>query len=119
VRVSQPFLQIGSGSPALMPKQSQQSLCRAQSLSVTELLAAARVAQLAERLGLDLADALAGDLEVLADLFEGVVALLADAEAHAQDLLLARRERLEHAAGLVGEVHVDDRVGARPRSCPR
>jgi hypothetical protein len=29
------------------------------------------VAHLAERLGLDLADALAGDLELLADLFEG------------------------------------------------
>ena len=37
-------------------------------------LAAARVAELAERLRLDLADALAGHLEVLPDLFEGVVA---------------------------------------------
>jgi hypothetical protein len=63
------------------------------------------VAQLAQRLGLDLADALAGDLEVLADLFEGVIALLADAEAHAQHLLLARRQRLQHLAGLLGEVH--------------
>jgi hypothetical protein len=62
---------------------------------------------------LDLADALAGDGEVLADLLEGVVAGLADAEAHAQDLLLARGERGEDSPGLVGEVHVDDRVRGR------
>src|SRR6476646_1879742 len=71
------------------------------------------MAQLAERLRLDLADTLARDLEVLADLFERVVALLADAEAHAQDLLLARRERLQHLPRLFGEVHVDDRLGRR------
>src|SRR6185437_4590623 len=78
-----------------------------------ELLRAARVAELAERLRLDLADALAGHLEVLADLLEGVIALLADAEAHAQDLLLARRQGLEHLPRLLGEVHVDHRLGRR------
>jgi hypothetical protein len=66
------------------------------SMKALELLGAARVPQLAQRLRLDLADALAGDLEVLAHLFERVVALLADAEAHAEDLLLARRQRLQH-----------------------
>src|SRR5262249_55756008 len=49
-------------------------------------LGPAGVPKLAERLGLDLPDALAGDLEVLADLFQGVIALLADAEAHPEDL---------------------------------
>jgi hypothetical protein len=44
-----------------------------------ELLAAARMTQLTQRLGLDLTDALASDLEVLADFFQRVVALLADA----------------------------------------
>ena len=39
-----------------------------------ELLRARRVAELAQRLRLDLTDALARDLEVLTDLFEGVVA---------------------------------------------
>ena len=67
-----------------------------------QLLRAARVAELAERLRLDLADALAGDLEVLTDLFEGVVALLADAEAHPEHLLLARRQRLQDLPGLLG-----------------
>ena len=49
----------------------------------------------------------------LADLLEGVVALLADAEAHAQDLLLARRQRLQDLPRLLGQVHVDDRLGRR------
>src|SRR5690606_18161715 len=72
-----------------------------------QLLAPRRMPQLPQRLRLDLADALARDLEVLTDLFERVVALLADAEAHAEDLLLARRQRLEHAPRLLLEVHVD------------
>src|SRR5262245_14346058 len=57
-----------------------------------ELVRLRRVAQLAERLGLDLADTLAGDAEHLSDLLERMVGHAADAEAHAQDLLLARRE---------------------------
>src|SRR5690606_4003603 len=61
-------------------------------------------------LRLDLTDALAGDVEVLADFFESVVALLADAEAHAENLLLARREGLEDAASLQLEVVGDDRL---------
>src|SRR4051794_27827101 len=72
-----------------------------------EALGAGGVAQLAQGLGFDLADALAGDLEVLADLLERVIRLLADAEAHAQDLLLARRERGQDLAGLLGQVHRD------------
>src|SRR5512133_1812535 len=76
-------------------------------------LRARGVAQLPERLRLDLADALARHLEVLPDLLERVVALLADAEAHAEDLLLARREGGEHLPGLLGQVHVDDRVRGR------
>ncbi len=71
------------------------------------------MAQLAQRLGFDLADALARDLEVLTHLFERVVGLLADAEAHAQDLLLARRQRREHLPRLLGQVHRDDGVGGR------
>src|SRR4029453_1650719 len=62
--------------------------------------AAARVAQLAQRLGFDLADALARDVEVLADLFERMVGALPDAEAHLDDALLARREGRETAARL-------------------
>jgi hypothetical protein len=46
------------------------------------------VLQLAQRLGLDLADALAGDGELLGDLHQGVVGGRAPAEAHAQDAFL-------------------------------
>src|SRR5580658_7435562 len=49
----------------------------------------AGVLQLAQGLGFDLADAFAGDAELLADLFEGVVGVHADAEAHAQHAFLA------------------------------
>src|SRR5499427_691501 len=61
-----------------------------------ELFRAARMAQLAQRLGLDLADALARDVELLADLFQRVVGVHVDAEAHAQNLRFARREAGEH-----------------------
>src|SRR6266566_1125336 len=47
----------------------------------------ARVSQLPQRLGLDLTDALAGDREALADFLERVLAAVADAEPHLDDLL--------------------------------
>jgi hypothetical protein len=52
-----------------------------------------------QRLGLDLPDPLAREIELLADLFEGVLALAADAEAQPDDLLLSRREGLQDAGG--------------------
>src|SRR5262245_48969986 len=55
-----------------------------------------RVLKLADGLGLDLADALARDLEDPADLFEGVCVPVADAVAELDDLTLAVSERAEH-----------------------
>jgi hypothetical protein len=54
--------------------------------------------QLAQRFGLDLADAFARHRELLADFFQRVVGVHADAdaEAHAQHALLVRRERGQH-----------------------
>ena len=52
--------------------------------------------QLSQRLRLDLADALAGHRELLADLLKGVICIHADAEAHAQHALLPRRQRSQH-----------------------
>ena len=49
-----------------------------------------RVRQLPQRLGLDLTDALAGDREAFADLFQRVIAGHADAKAHAHDVLFPR-----------------------------
>src|SRR5262249_51275237 len=74
-----------------------------------------RVLQLAQGLGLDLADTLAGDAELLADLFEGVIGVHADAEAHAQHPLLARRQRRQHAGGGLAQVRLDGRVDRQDR----
>jgi hypothetical protein len=57
-----------------------------------QLPAPARVLQLAQRLRLDLADPLAGHVELLADLFQRVVGVHPDTEPHAQHTLLARRQ---------------------------
>ena len=54
------------------------------------------VAQLPKGLCLDLPDALARHVELLADFFERVVGVHLDAEAHAQHLRFARRQRIEH-----------------------
>src|SRR5690606_19532207 len=61
------------------------------------LAAARRVLQLAERLRLDLTDAFAGHAELLADFLERMVGVHADAEAHAENALLARGERRQYA----------------------
>src|SRR3981081_2752354 len=78
-----------------------------------KLAAARRMAQLAERLGLDLPDALTRDREALTDFLEGVLAAVPDAEPHLDDLFLARRQRLEDRFGLLLEIQVDHRFGRR------
>ena len=55
-----------------------------------QAMAAAGMAQFAQRLGFDLADAFARHGEVLADFFERVLAAVLQAEAHLDDLLFAR-----------------------------
>src|SRR2546422_11253573 len=77
---------------------------------------AARMTELAQRLRLDLADALARDRKAGANLLERVVRPLPDAEAQAQHLLLARRERGEHLARLIAQVQAHHRLGGRERS---
>src|SRR5579872_4457360 len=79
----------------------------------TELAAARRVTELAQSLRFDLADALARDREALAHFFERVLAAVADAEAHLDHFLFARRERLQHRFGLFLQVQVDHRLGGR------
>jgi hypothetical protein len=60
-----------------------------------ELAAAAGVTEFAEGLGFYLADALAGDLEGLTDLFEGVRCLF-EAEAHLDRWEMARTALQPH-----------------------
>src|SRR5215208_919405 len=74
---------------------------------VAQFARAARVLQLAERLCLDLTDALAGHRELLPDLFERVVGIRADAEAHAQDALLARSQRGQDTGRRLAQIGLD------------
>src|SRR5690606_4324674 len=74
------------------------------------LAAAARVLELPQRLGLDLADTLARDRELLADFLERVIGVHADAEAHAQHAFLARGEAGEDAGDRFLEVRLDRSV---------
>src|SRR5438309_9057062 len=78
-----------------------------------ELAAAAGMTQLAEGLGLYLADALAGDLEALADLFEGVLGAVFEAETHLDHTLFTRGQGTENLRGVLLQVDADDGVGRR------
>src|SRR5262249_8788343 len=62
-----------------------------------------RVAQLRHRAGFDLADALAREVEELADLFEGPGLATVESEAQRQDLALTFVERSEQLLDLVGQ----------------
>ena len=61
------------------------------------------MAELAQGLRLDLADALTRDVELFADLLERAGAAVDDAEAQLEHLLLARGERVEHLHELLLE----------------
>src|SRR2546422_8282890 len=78
-----------------------------------ELLRTRRVPELAQRLGLDLPDPLAGDREVLPDFFQRVLATVGEAEPEPQHLLLARREGVEDLVRLLPEREADDRLDGR------
>ena len=68
---------------------------------IPQFLAAAGVAELAQGLGFDLADAFTGDVELLADLLQRAGAAILQAEAQAQDLFLTRGQGLEHVGQLL------------------
>src|SRR5262245_34048645 len=78
-----------------------------------ELLGARWMAQLAERLRLDLADALAGDGEVLPHLLERVLAAVGQPEAEAEDLFLARRQGVQDLVGLLAQRETDHALDGR------
>src|SRR5439155_5324958 len=80
------------GAPAPGTAASARSSALREPLETSR---ASRVAQLAQRLRLDLPDTLARHREPRAHLFEGVVRALTDAEAQAEHLLLARRQGRE------------------------
>src|SRR6187399_2867086 len=80
---------------------------------VLELAAAGRMAELAQRLGLDLADAFAGDVELLADLFEGPGTPVLEAEPELQHAPLATGQRVQDRLDLLLEELVRRCLGGR------
>src|SRR5437879_7609995 len=77
---------------------------------VLQLPATRRVAQLAQRLGLDLPDPLASHVEVAPDLFEGPRATVLQAKAQLKHPSLPRGERVEDSLDLLLEQLVAGRV---------
>src|SRR5580700_2133686 len=81
---------------------------------VEQLLGAARVAQLGERLLLQLADPLPGQSQRLADLIERVRVAVIETEPHRHDRGLARRQRIQRVPQLVGhQLAVNQLAGLR------
>ena len=70
-------------------------------------------AELAKGFGLNLANALTGDVEFLADFLEGMLALASDAEAQTYDLLFFRREGFQDIGSFVANVGIDDGIDGR------
>ena len=70
---------------------------------VAETMAAARMAKFPERLGLDLADTLPGNSEMLAHFFKRMFAAVLQPESHFDNLLLAWAQRLQDFGGLLTE----------------
>ena len=59
------------------------------------------MAELAQRLGLDLTDAFARHVELLSDLFEGALAAVLQTEAEPQNLFLSGGQGAQDAAQLL------------------
>jgi hypothetical protein len=74
------------------------------------------VAELAQRLRLDLADPLAGHVELLADLLERPRPAVLEAEPELEDPPLAPRERVEDRLDLLLEQLVRGGLGRRERA---
>ena len=72
--------------------------------------------QLPERLRFDLPDAFARYAELLADFFQRVVGVHADAEAHAQYALLTWRQRSKHPRCRLAQIRLDRRVDGQHRA---
>src|SRR3977135_4350981 len=80
-----------------------------------QLPAPRRMLQLAQRLGFDLPDALSRHRELLADFFQGVVGVHADAEAHAEHAFLARSQRGQYPRRGLAQVALDRGVDGEDR----
>src|SRR5215469_13862244 len=73
------------------------------------------MAQLAQRLRLDLPDAFARNLEALSYLFQRMLRAVFQPEAHLDHPFLARCQRAQNLRGVLLQVHADDRLARRNR----
>src|SRR5712692_1652234 len=80
-----------------------------------KFFAAAGMAQFAQRLGLNLPDALARHREILADLFERMIRVLPNPEPLAQDPLFAGGQGFERVVDLSLKVIPNRRLERRDR----
>ena len=83
---------------------------------ITQLARPTRVAQLAERLRLDLPDALAGHAEVLADLFQRATAAVLQPEPQLQHAPFTIAQRAQHVFHLLAQ-ELERRRLRRSRRC--
>src|SRR5574337_856027 len=81
-----------------------------------ELPAPSRMSEFPQRLGLDLSDPLAGDVELLAHFLQGMIASISKPETELQNLLLPFRQCPKHLLGLTAQVHADDGLDRGDRS---
>src|SRR5215471_16638130 len=78
-----------------------------------EFAGSRRMAQLAQSLGFDLANALAGDGERPANLLQRPLRTVLHTKAHPDDLLLPRPESSQHLRSPLLKVYLHDRLGGR------
>src|SRR4249920_1013490 len=71
--------------------------------------------EFAQRLGLDLTDALARHRELLANLLQSMVFIHSDAETHAENALFAWRQRRRNARGGLAQVGLDGGIDRQDR----
>src|SRR5579883_1260622 len=91
---------FSSGDKSLLPLQTG-----------AEVAGAARVAELLQRLRLDLADALARHAEMPPHLFQRLLAAILQPKAHHQDFALARGEVVQRVVDLLAQNQVRGGLG--------
>ena len=82
---------------------------------IPKFLAAGGVTELPQGFGFDLANSLPGDVELLADLLQGVGLAIGEAEAHPQDLLLPGGQGGEHLLQLFPQKGIAGGLGGLGR----
>src|SRR2546421_11459833 len=73
------------------------------------------MAQIAQRFGIDLKNALASDMELLADFFQRAAAAIVEAEAQLQNLALTLGQAIQHVFHLLLEQLMAGGIGGSPR----